>query len=102
MGEPLRTKGKRKIEMTTAEWIGRLVMPVSTFPKDLREGKGKILQLREEEEIRSAVEWLKEEIGKEDKEAFNCWQIRRDNVLKLIDKAFADLIHVPHKKNKRR
>lgn len=77
--------------MTTAEWIGRLVMPVKTFPSELREGKGEILTLREEKEIRSAVEWLKEKINKDDEEAFNCWQLRRDNVLELIDQAFADL-----------
>ena len=89
--EPLRTTGKRYIEMTTAEWVGRLLMPVDTFPSELKEGCGEILRLREEKEIRSAVEWLKEEISKDDKEAFNCWQLRRDNVLKLIDQAFADL-----------
>ena len=58
--EPMRTTGKRKIEMTTAEWIGRLLMPVSTFPSELKEGCGEILKLREEKEIASAVAWLEQ------------------------------------------
>lgn len=55
--EPLKTTGKRKIEMSTAEWIGRLVTPIS---EKYKKGYGKIITLRKEEEIKSAVEWLKD------------------------------------------
>ena len=80
MAEPLRTTGKRKIEMTTAEWIGRLV---TAIPPEYKEGYGEILKLREEKEIKSAVEWLKEEI-KRDK--------GNTDTFEIIDKAFEDVL----------
>ena len=54
--EPMRTKGKRRIEMTTAEWIGRLVTEI---PFEDRKGCGPIIKIRKEEEIISAVEWAR-------------------------------------------
>ena len=83
--EPMRTKGKRYIEMTTAEWIGRLLMPVNTFPDKLKEGCGEILKLRQEKEIKSAVEWLKAEIRKKSHKPNKLW------FLDKIDEAFEDV-----------
>lgn len=67
--EPMRTTGKRYIEMSTAEWIGRLVMSI---PEKYTKGYGEILKLREEKEINSAVEWLE-----------NRHSIIKDKVLKI-------------------
>ena len=93
--EPLRTKGKRRIEMTTAEWIGRLLMPVDTFPTRLREGCGEILQLRQEKEIKSAVEWLKNILRKDLEIQLKAGRkgqsVKLDFALHLIDEAFEDV-----------
>ncbi len=80
--EPLRTTGKRRIEMTTAEWIGRLLMPFDDIPSDLREGKGEIFKLRQEKEIISAVEWFIENLRED---------VNKSGATILIKEAFSDL-----------
>ena len=57
MGEPL--KNERVLEMTTAEYVGRLV---TVIPFKFKEGTGPIIRFCKEEDIKSAVEWLNEEI----------------------------------------
>ena len=95
--EPLRTTGKRYIEMTTAEWIGRLLMPVNTFHSELKEGCGEILKLRQEKEIKSAVEWNEARTENQLRIHWN-WLKKRDykevaKFLKSIrDKAFEDVV----------
>ncbi len=77
--------------MTTAEWIGRLLMPFDDIPSDLKEGKGEILKLRKEKEIISAVEWLEQELNA-------LFQIKgtemdeQEEIVDKIHKAFQDVI----------
>ena len=89
--EPMRTTGKRRIEMTTAEWMGRLLMPFDEIPSNLREGKGEILKLRQEKEIISAVEWLKDQLFVLTDNQENM-ATKFNTVCETINKAFQDVI----------
>lgn len=83
MSEPL--KNKRTIEMTTAEYVGRLVTDI---PYELKKGCGPVLKLHKEEDIKSAVEWLKEKINNQSTTRGEAYIV----LMKLIEEAFEDVI----------
>ncbi len=92
--EPL--KPKKKLKMSTAEYVGRLVTEVP-----FKEGHGKIIEFYKTEDIKSAVEYLKEDTlklihdikkngTKSDK--ISCLNSFYAETLNNINKAFADVL----------